>query len=157
LNAIGQNKLDHSQWLTMAMSLPEEGVAKRFPNEVARFNRLVEVRWPDGPNCSHCAGKNITKVETRSLFQCQSCRHQFSVTSNSSLHRTRLSLGVWFQATESLILYRAKVFSYHMPAQALAQTLGVHYVAARRIRKVVLNDIENHGEDFLRRAVCVRG
>lgn len=157
MSIIGKKELDHIYWLTMALSLPQEGVAERFPDEPARIRRLVEMRWPDGPKCSRCLGDHITKVETRSLFQCRNCRHQFSVTSDTSLHRTRLSLGIWFQAVESLIHYHVNIsLKYHMPGQALAQNLGVHYVAARRIRKVVVADIEEGGQNFLRHAVCVR-
>ena len=141
----------------MALSLPEEGIAGYFPDERSRIERLSEVRWPQGSTCGRCRGTSITWIETRSLFQCRSCRHQFSVTSDTSLHRTRLPLGMWFQAVESLICYRVNILSdFHMPAQALAETLGVQYVAARRIRKVVLADIEIGGQEFLRSAVCVR-
>lgn len=141
----------------MALSLPEEGVAKHFPHESARIERLSEVRWPNGPQCGRCLGDSVSWIKTRSLFQCRRCQHQFSVRSGTSLHRTRLPLGIWFQAAESLIHYRANVSSaYHMPAHALAQNLGIQYVAARRTRRVVLDDIEEGGQDFLRSAICVR-
>ena len=157
MSIVGQSQLSYSHWLSMALSLPEEGVATRFPDEEARIERLVEVRWPHGPKCYLCSGASITKIETRSLFQCQRCRNQFSITSGSLLHGTRLPLGIWFQATESLILYRANIFfGYHIPAQALAQKVGVSYVAARRIRKIVLADIENDKQKLLLHAVCVR-
>lgn len=154
---IGQKELDHIHWLTTALSLPEEGVARYFPDEPAMIKRLVDVRWPDGPRCVRCLEENLTRIETRSLFQCRKCRHQFSVTSGTALHRTRLPLGNWFQAAESLIHYHVDIsLRYHMPGHALAQKLGIQYVAARRIRKVVLADIEEGGHNFLRSAVCVQ-
>lgn len=157
MSNINQRELERIHWLNMALSLPEEGVAGYFPDERSRIERLSEVRWPQGPTCGRCRRTSITWIETRSLFQCRSCRHQFSVTSDTSLHRTRLPLGMWFQAVESLIRYREGIFGdFHMPAQALAETLGVQYVAARRIRKVVLADIDIGGKGFLRSAVCVR-
>lgn len=157
MSKIGQRELEHIHWLTMALSLPEEGVAGFFPDEWSRIERAIEVRWPQGPTCGRCRGTSITWIETRSRFQCRSCRHQFSVTSGTALHRTRLPLGMWFLAVESLIQYYVNSsLQYHISGHALAQELGVQYVAARRIRKVVVADIERGGRNFLGAAVCIR-
>lgn len=150
-------QLNHMHWMPIAHALPEKGVTKHFPNEAKRLRRLIEVQWPDGPICPRCGSSDPTRIEVRELFQCSVCRHQFSATSGTLLHRSRLALGVWFKATEELIRYHKSVsYSFHMPAHALAQALDIQYVTARRIRKIILDDIGPGGAGFLTRLVCVR-
>lgn len=59
---------------------------------------LENARWPAGPVCTNCgATGRASKLTTRpGLWTCRACRRcQFSVTSGTPLHRTRLPLSYW--------------------------------------------------------------
>ena len=71
------------------------------------------------------------------------------------MHRTRLTLGTWFGAVESLVLYRSSGIKNHMPAQALATQLSIEYVAARRLRTLIVTDIQWGGAGIFRTALCI--
>ncbi len=154
---LNDKELESLRWLTLALSLPKEGVANHFDSEPAALTRFIQVRWPDGPICIRCQAASPTWISSRTLFQCRHCRHQFSVTTGTFLHRTRLPLSKWFRATESLIRFRVAIWgNFHMPAQALAEELDIEYVAARRTRKLILAEITRSQTGILLRAVCVQ-
>lgn len=59
---------------------------------------LEHARWPEGPVCTNCgAVGHASKLATRpGLWTCRACRRcQFSVTSGTPLHRTRLPAAHW--------------------------------------------------------------
>lgn len=85
-------------------SLAEElPVARRLMQDLLRSdefcrNLLEKARWPDGPVCANCgATGQASKLATRpGLWTCRACRRcQFSVTSGTPLHRTRLPVAHW--------------------------------------------------------------
>jgi len=42
---------------------------------------LEELRWPDGVKCPRCQSDKISRIRKRFQYDCDSCRYQFSVTS----------------------------------------------------------------------------
>ena len=40
---------------------------------------LERLRWPDGIACPRCGSKGISSVHKRPVYDCNDCRHQFSV------------------------------------------------------------------------------
>jgi len=58
------------------------------------------IRWPDGVTCPHCgtvdaATKLHGAAHRPGLYQCNSCRGQFTVTTGTVMHRSRISLVKW--------------------------------------------------------------
>src|SRR5262249_55741482 len=70
----------------------------RFASEEDCRRYLVACRWPDGFRCPRCGDRDADEVAARGLLQCRSCRHHTSVTAGTVLHRTRVSLQLWFAA-----------------------------------------------------------
>ncbi len=151
---LGENDLDFIHWDDLARRLPPEGVLRRFPTEEARLERLVAVRWPEEISCPRCSAPNPSRILTRGTYQCRKCRNQFSATSGTYLHGSRLSLAMWFQTAESMINYRAQVPRHNIPAHALSDILGCAYVTARRVIKLVDGDIRRAGTKILSTAIC---
>ena len=72
--------------------------------------RLLEALvWPDGRICPACgfkktipiAGRDMGRRRARpGLYQCSSgeCRFQFTATTHTPLHSTKLALSTWFKA-----------------------------------------------------------
>jgi transcription elongation factor Elf1 len=72
--------------------------------EIEAVRRLEKARWPDGFICPRCGlkkGKRL-KREVRWLCMCSGCRKQTSVTSGTSLHRSRVWPSRWVAAVEKL-------------------------------------------------------
>lgn len=108
---------------TADMNLPK--LIEQFgTNEKCRAH-LEELRWPNGPECPKCEGTSVLRIETRKLFECNSCRHQFSVTAGTVFHDTHLPLWKWFAATYLICESRKGV-----SARQLGRTLDVSYKTA---------------------------
>lgn len=71
---------------------------KRFNNEKACREYFYKLRWPNGFRCPKCRGVGCYPIKGRNEYQCIQCRHQISVTSGTVMHRSKLSLKIWFWA-----------------------------------------------------------
>lgn len=69
-----------------------------FPDEESCIRFMIQSRWPDGFVCSRCGNKDYYWIDTRKLLQCKTCGYQSSVTSGTIMHRSKMSLKLWFQA-----------------------------------------------------------
>ncbi|ACM29264.1 IS1595 family transposase [Rhizobium rhizogenes] len=108
--------------------------------EEEHCRRLLEsMVWRDGRVCPACgykrsiaiAGRDMGKRRARpGLYQCSSgdCRFQFTVTTHTPLHATKLPLRTWLKAMW-LLLQSDKGLS----SVRLAETLGVSQPTAWRI------------------------
>ncbi|OOY26336.1 hypothetical protein BMI90_18370 [Thioclava sp. L04-15] len=153
-------ELENVHWWSLERRLPVEGVERYFRTDKDRRERFIKVRWPDGPVCIKCGSGNLGIVETRAVFQCKECRHQFSPTAGSILHRSRVDLAGWFRAAEMIIREGDAGFSeysrrYRVSSQTLADRLGIEYVAAHRLRKILLADMGRGGAGLMSEVICI--
>ena len=106
---------------------------KRFPNEKACVEYLHKIKWPDGFECPVCGCRHGYTLKNRRQYQCARCRHQTSLTANTVMHRSHLSLTKWFWA-----IYLVACDKRGISALALAGKIEVCYETAwnmlRRIR-----------------------
>lgn len=97
--------------------------------------RLLEwLRWPDGRFCPHCGVMDHLSIPGRQagLYECRGCRGQFSATSGTPLHGTKLPIGVWLEAA-FLIASSSKGVS----SVVLSKQLGVSQRTAWKIGHAV--------------------
>jgi transposase-like protein len=82
--------------------------------------------WPDGPFCPHCGVEDFTRLEGKAhrpgLYQCNTCRQQFTVTVGTLFERSKIPLTKWLMAT-FLLSASKKGMSTHQ----LHRMLGVSY------------------------------
>ncbi|MFC2095658.1 IS1595 family transposase [Candidatus Bipolaricaulota bacterium] len=101
---------------------------------------LRRLRWPKGVTCPRCGAKHPGHISSRKLWQCRACRYQFSVTTGTIFHRSKIDLPRWFVAIW-LMCNSPKGIS----AKQLERDLGVHYETAwymaKRIRRAMKHDI----------------
>lgn len=71
---------------------------ERFNNEDACREYLYNLRWPNGFICPKCGGVGCYHIKGRNKYQCAQCRYQASVTSGTVMHKSKLSLQIWFWA-----------------------------------------------------------
>ena len=99
---------------------------ERFPDEEACWQHVRRARWGEGFTCPRCGeAQRWGFVRTRSLFQCNRCHYQCSVTAGTILEDTKLALRTWFLAA-FLVLTTKKGIS----TAELARKLGVHQETA---------------------------
>ncbi len=100
---------------------------------------LERLRWPDGVTCLRCGGTGISEVRRRHVYDCQTCRHQFSVTSGTIMHDSHLPLRKWFAA-----IYLMCESKKGISALQLHRTLGIARKTAwylgHRIRAAMGNE-----------------
>ena len=73
-------------------------IADTFQNEIEVTDYFEYVRWGKKPKCCHCGSQNSSERYEDFRYFCKDCRLKFSVTTNTYLHHTRLSLRTWLFA-----------------------------------------------------------
>jgi transposase-like protein len=114
-------------------------------DETACLALFERVRFPDGLRCTTCGaseadGLRFTRHRSRpGLFTCGRCRRQFTLTSGTAMHRTRLPLGQWLRAIWLIV-----ASSKGMSARKLSEMLGITYKVAwhlgHRIRAMMTEE-----------------
>ncbi len=97
----------------------------RFHSEEKCRTLLEELRWPKGIVCPHCQGKTISRIYKRNQLECDKCRYQFSVTSDTIFHDTHLPLTKWFAA-----IYLTVEAKKGVSANEMKRVLGISYKTA---------------------------
>jgi hypothetical protein len=86
-------------------SLPE--FERRFPDEAACAEWLLERRWGSGFACPGCGHDGCWRLGRKVLtLQCRACRRETSVTAGTVMHRSHLPLKVWFTAAWLVATHR---------------------------------------------------
>ncbi|MCH7970860.1 MAG: IS1595 family transposase, partial [Chloroflexi bacterium] len=109
---------------------------ERFHSDDECRKVLEELRWPSGVACIKCGSMSVSRISTRDQFDCNGCRHRFSVTSDTIMHDTHLPLWKWFMA-----IYLTVEGKKGISARQLGRTLGVarktSWYLAHRIREAL--------------------
>jgi len=88
---------------------------------------LENIRWPNGIECPKCRSKNIVRINGKSdkvrdgLLRCKDCRRQFTVTVDTIMHRSHITLRQWVQAFYAICSSKKGV-----SALQLQRNLGLH-------------------------------
>lgn len=101
---------------------PEKGLRSfdifaAFPNQQTAIAFLEHTRWPDGIMCAHWDSHNTTPIPSRNRHQCNACRKQFSVRTNSVFENTRIPLHKWLHAIYLLQTARKGISSKQLGKQ----------------------------------------
>jgi len=59
---------------------------------------LEKMRWPNGVVCPRCGHEHISRLAAYGKYECAKCEYQFSVTSGTFMHKTRVPLRKWLIA-----------------------------------------------------------
>ena len=74
-------------------TLPDEDACRRF---------LEDARWREGRYCPHCGSLESWPIHGATaragLYECKGCHRQFTVTTKTPLHATKLPLWRWIKA-----------------------------------------------------------
>src|SRR5438067_170869 len=100
-------------------------VFERYGHDDKCREYLEALRWPTKVTCPECKSDKISRVKLRHVFDCDSCRYQFSVTAGTIFHDTHLPLHKWFAVTYLLCESRKG-----MSANQIKRMMGVSYKTA---------------------------
>ncbi len=101
---------------------------KQFSTQRKCEKYLQSKRWPNGVSCPRCDTAHPYWIKDRHIWQCSSCRYQFSVTTGTIFHRSRTPLKKWF-----LAIYLMCQSKKGISARQLGRTVGVTYKTAWRM------------------------
>jgi transposase-like protein len=88
---------------------------------------LEKARWPDKPTCVFCKSTRVSKLNDL-RFKCKDCHTYFSVTTQTFLHKTHLSIDKWLIA-----IYLTVIEDDSISIRNLAQIIDVNKNTAQRI------------------------
>jgi transposase-like protein len=75
---------------------------KAFPHEAVCREFFESVIWTDAQRCPHCGHRISCRLHGAHLragvYPCYRCKRQFTVTTKTPLHSTKLPLWKWLQA-----------------------------------------------------------
>lgn len=111
---MSKNKVQFQKGLSLTAFLKEYGTEDQC------FQALVQLRWPNGFQCPKCECNAHCLLKNRSLFQCNACRSQTSITAGTIYNSTKLPLTKWF-----LAIYLITQSKNGISQLALARQVGV--------------------------------
>lgn len=108
---------------TFQSQFSDESICRKF---------IEAIRWPAGRICPHCQHNSSTVIRangTRPLrYQCTRCRRQFTVTTKTALHSTKLPLSTWL-----LSMYLISSSSKGIASTILAKLIGTTQPTAWKV------------------------
>lgn len=117
-----------------------------FSDEESCRDYFELLRWPNGRQCPHCGSKKsydiVKKIKASKRYECSGCKRQFTVTTKTALHSTKLPLKKWLQA-----MYLVVTSSKGLSSVVLARLIGVTQPTAWRMGHVIRLMMESGKED----------
>lgn len=130
--------------ITELKSIPD--IWRRMPSEHHARKFLEGMIWSDGRFCPQCGSVESSALRGKScrpgLFQCHDCRGQFTVTTRTPMHGTKLDLRIWICAM-FLVLTSSKGISSVVMARLLGVNQKTAWMLGHRIREMM---DDRHGE-----------
>ena len=114
-------------------------LVERYHDEDNCRAYLEELRFPDGVACPRCGSTSISRVQKPRVFDCNSCRYQFSITSGTIFHDSHLPLWKWF-ATVYLMVEAKKGVSANQISRTIAVSYKTAWYLCHRVRNAMTAD-----------------
>lgn len=120
-----------------------------FTDEDAAREHLERVRWPNGPICPRCGGKDrVAKMEGEAyrsgVYHCGKCRRQFTATIGTIYERSHIPLHKWFLAAH-LMASSKKGISAHQLHRMLGLSYKSAWFMAHRLREAMAGTADDPG------------
>lgn len=118
---------------------------KTFPDEATCRKYLEKTIWCAGRACPHCGGPKSWAFRSGTcrdgLYECAECHGQFTVTTKTPMHSTKLPLRTWLMAMY-FITYSSKGVS----SVFLGKWLGVNQKTAWKMGHAIRAMMAAHAE-----------
>jgi transposase len=122
-----------------------------FPDNDACLEYLKGKFFADGTLCPKCGRPSkFHRISGRSAYSCQFCGHHVYPTAGTIMHKTTVSLQLWFFA-----IYLMSSTRCGISAKQLEREIGVTYKTAHRMFKQIRTLLSQDGERELQGMVEV--
>ena len=105
---------------------------KQYPDEAACRSFFESIIWSSGRICPHCRGVKSWAIKGESardgLYECSNCHIQFTVTTMTPMHSTKLPLLTWLTA-----MYMIANSSKGISSVVLGRLIGVRQKTAWKL------------------------
>ena len=105
---------------------------EQFPNEAACRKFIENIIWRNGRICPNCQHEKTWPIKGKTsrpgLYECGKCKRQFSVTTRTPMHSTKLPLWLWIQA-----MYFISYSSKGISSIVLGRLIGVSQKSAWKL------------------------
>ena len=85
-----------------------------FSDEQVCIDTIAQLRWPNGPVCPKCGGKEHYYLASQLRWKCKECYKQFSVKVGTIFEDSPISLDKWLTALWLLVNCKNGVSSYEI-------------------------------------------
>src|SRR4051794_41977132 len=75
---------------------------------------VAKLRWPDGPVCPRCDGREHSYLSTRRVWKCKSCKRQFSVKVGTIFEDSPIPLDKWLASIWLIANAKNGISSYEI-------------------------------------------
>lgn len=120
---------------------------KMLPDETACRKYLESTIWQSGRVCPHCGCMESWAIRGRTarpgLYECSGCRRQFTVTTRTPMHSTKLPLWTWILAMYYMVHSSKGVSSVFM-----AHWLGITQKSAWKLCHAIREMMDTSHENF---------
>jgi ribosomal protein L37AE/L43A len=128
--------------------LSEADFQELYGTEERCRSAVLKLRWPDGFQCPVCHGRAHCVIKTRTVYQCDACRSQTSLTAGTIFANTKLELKVWFQA-----MYHMTQSKQGISSVELGRRLGVRQPTAWAVKSKLAQVMLEREDDDSKRLV----
>ncbi|APX12397.1 hypothetical protein BWR18_12450 [Tateyamaria omphalii] len=152
---INEDDIDFEHWRKLRAHMPKDMVAKIFKTEEDCERHLFQTIWKLGYRCPKCDYEGgIWVLKTRRMYQCPSCRHQYSARSVTSLYRKRASLLGCLKGAEWIIANMASESFGRLTIATFSTTVGLSYRPARKLRMEMFEELKKPMGGFWGSLLC---
>ena len=119
-------------------SLPE--FAAQFSDDATCARWLFEKRWPQGFRCPGCGHDKGWELERGTLLvECARCSRQTSVTAGTVLHRSHLSLKLWFLAAWLVATHKNGISARQLWRQLGLGSYKTAWLLLQKLRRAMVD------------------
>ena len=115
---------------------------QRYGSEDLCLQRLFDIRWPQGFRCPNCGHTHHCKLHSRSVYQCNQCHQQTSLTAGTIFAYSKLPLTIWF-----LAIYLITQEKNGVSALELSRSLGISYNATWRLKHKLMQAMKERDDE----------
>jgi transposase-like protein len=87
---------------------------RHFSDPDVCIRTVAETRWPNGPECPDCGGKEHYYLKTQHRWKCKACSKQFSVKAGTIFEDSPIPLDKWLVALWMLVNCKNGISSYEV-------------------------------------------
>lgn len=152
---LSDEKIDIRHWKLLSKSLRGGNVRTAFSSEEDCEEAVFQSIWELGYKCPKCGFEaKLWNLNTRRMYQCSECRHQFSARSQTPLQGKRALFIDCFKGAEFMIETLAANNHCVLTINKFAKVVDLSYRSARLLRLEMFEELKRPLGGFWGRLIC---